>query len=87
MNLLSMEVLHKKRASVEGRKVDFVFVEDGDFNTIMQGDHREFIHEHQQGNVAIAVVGYPSFNMIVTDEISVSIDDVRALYPSDAHHL
>lgn len=78
-----MELLLRKRASIEGRKVDFIFLQDDDFRTLMLGDHKGFVNEHQHGSVAIALVGYPSFNSIISDEINFSLDQLMELYASD----
>lgn len=78
-----MEPLLKKRASIEGRKVDLIFLQDDDFRALMLGDHKRFVNEHQQRNIAIALIGYPSFNSVVSDEINISLDQLMDLYSSE----
>ncbi len=77
-----MKPLLKKQAVVDGRKVDFVFLQDEDFRTLMTGDYKEFIKEHQQGSIAIALVSCASYNSIISDEINCAIPQLMELYPS-----
>ena len=82
-----MEVLYKKRKTVEGKKIDFIFLEDNDFKDVMLGNHQEFIDEHQEGNVNIVVVAYPSFNSLFPAGIDYSVDFLRELYPQESDHV
>lgn len=78
-----MELLYKKRKSVDGKKVDFFFLEDSDFKMLMLGDHREFLNEHKEGNINAVLVGYPSFNSVMPAGIDFSIDFLREIFPDE----
>lgn len=78
-----MEPILKKRALIEGKEVDFIFLHDDDFRTLMLGDHKGYINEHQLASTAIALVGYPSYNSIISEDINFSLDQLMALYSSE----
>ena len=76
-----MTPLHKQRALVDGQEVDFIFLEDVDFRNLLLENHKDFICEHQQGEVPLALIGYPSLNSIVCDQINFSVEQLREIYP------
>lgn len=78
-----MTPLHKARTAVDGREVDFIFLEDVDFRNLLLDNHKDFICAHQQGDVPVALIGYPSFNSIVCDQINFSVEQLREMYTCD----
>lgn len=78
-----MTPLFKTRTLVEGREVDCIFLHDVDFRNLLLEDHKGFISEHQQKSVPVALIGYPSLNSIVPDQINFSVEQLREMYPCD----
>ena len=76
-----MKPLHRERARVEGQKVDFIFLEDADFRSLILGSPQEFVKENQEGNVVVALIGYPSMNSVVPAGINFPLDMVQSMYP------
>ncbi|AHM58344.1 hypothetical protein D770_00340 [Flammeovirgaceae bacterium 311] len=77
----SIQVLHKDRRSVEGKKIDFIFIQDEDFRVLMLGTPHEFLKEHQEGKVAIVLVSYPSLNSVVPAGVDFPVTLLQEIYP------
>lgn len=77
----TIKVLHKDRRSVEGKKVDFIFIHDEDFRGLMLGTPHEFIREHQEGKVFIVLVSYPSMNSVVPAGVDFPVTLLQEIYP------
>lgn len=78
-----MTPLYKVRTIVDGREVDFIFLEDVEFRNLLLDGHKGFIADHQEGEVPVALIGYPSLNSIVCEQINFSVEQLRDVYPGN----
>ncbi|WP_224999149.1 hypothetical protein [Cesiribacter sp. SM1] len=77
----NIQVLHRGRKSVEGKKIDFLFVQDEDFRILMLGTPQDFIKEHQEGKTATVLVSYPSLNSVVPAGVSFPVTVLQEIIP------
>ncbi len=77
----NIQVLHKERKSVEGKRIDFVFIQDEDFRNLMLGTPQDFIKEHQEGKSATVLVSYPSLNSVVPAGVDFAVTLLQDIMP------
>lgn len=76
-----MKLLEKRRASVEGQEIDFIFLPDAEFKLLIQEGPQSFLSENQEEGVAVVLVGYPSKTSVVPAGIDFSMSLLEELYP------
>ena len=81
-NMTDIQFLHRERTSLEGKDVDFIFLQDDDFKTLMQGSPQAFIKEHQEEEIDVVLVGYPSLTSIVPPGVDFTVTTLQELYPN-----
>lgn len=77
-----MEPLHKTRTSVEGKAVDFLFLEDADFRSVIQSNPTSFVNDNKEADTALVLVGYPSLTSVVPEGVNFPVSMLESLYPS-----
>ncbi|EMR01100.1 hypothetical protein [Cesiribacter andamanensis] len=78
-----MKLLHKQRHAVDGQAVDFIFLEDADFRTLIQGSPHRFVSDYQEADIAVVLVGYPSLTSVAPEGINFSVGLLGELYASE----
>ena len=77
-----MELLHKERISLEEQEVNFIFLNDPDLRTIIQGSMEEYMEEYAEDDAVVVFVGYPSYNSVIpTESVNFPVSLIKDLYP------
>ena len=78
--MTDIKILHRARKTLEGKKVDFLFLPDEEFRNLMLGTPQELIKEQKEGNIPVVLVGYPTLTSISPEGVDFPVDLLLELY-------